>query len=163
MSFENDAVRALIHTLKYQGYPPAILYVADNLTPVLEKMVHDQPALQIVPIPSSKKRQRSRGYNQIMLVLNECARQLPSLRSHISQNALTRQKDTKPQTSLQRAERLKNMHDAFVCDARTVSGAHLLIIDDVYTTGATMHAAIEACQAAGAASVRGLVFSSKHY
>lgn len=69
-----------------------------------------------------------------------------------------RTRNTRPQIGLDRAQRRENVKGAFVADAR-VRGRHVLLVDDVCTTGATLAAAGEALLARGANSVRGFCFA----
>jgi ComF family protein len=98
-------------------------------------------AIVLVPIPLSKRRQRDRGYNQVTHILSHIKR--PDVTVC---DSLIRVRDTQPQANLPRAKRLQNMKEAFSytpTEAERIppSAQHILLIDDVYTTGATMAAA----------------------
>lgn len=110
----------------------------------------------LVPVPLSPRRLAERGYNQAW----ELARRLdrPAL-----PQVLLRCTDGPPQRTLDRAKRLQQLHGAFMVHPRAqaaVQGRHLMLIDDVVTTGATVQAAATALQQAGAASVRALVLAA---
>ncbi len=97
----------------------------------------------LVPIPLSASRQRERGYNQVQQVLQTVHHDRHTIRTDL----LQRIKDTKPQVSLHKADRLLNTKGAFIADSKVVSSLRdttIILIDDVYTTGATMRAASEA-------------------
>lgn len=119
-----------------------------------------EPALDaadiVVPMPLSKQRLRERGFNQALLLARQLA---PEKTDH---RLLLRIKDTPPQSSLTRSERLDSLNDAFAVEpllAAKIKGAKLVLLDDVMTSGATLHAAARALRSAGAAHITGLVIA----
>lgn len=105
----------------------------------------------VVCVPTSAKKRRIRGYNPPGLIAGELA-----ARMHLPfYEALYLTKKVKDQIGLGVGARALNVRGAFV--ARNVAGKHILLLDDTYTTGATMKAAEIACMDAGAASVTGIV------
>jgi ComF family protein len=111
-----------------------------------------QPAL-LVPVPLSQQRLRERGYNQAWELARRLARQL-GLPARA--DVLQRSRDTAHQIGMTRAEREHNLRDAFWIEPRSrhrLQGAHVALVDDVLTTGATAHAAALALTRAGAARV----------
>jgi len=152
-AFFEGSVRAAIHAFKYDHRP--------ELSHPLGKLLDDYlsqyplPIDVLIPVPLHPERERARGYNQSHLlarVLGE-QRRLP-----VWNDALTRTRHTRPQVELDAVERQANVQDAFVATNR-VAGAHILLIDDVCTTGATMEACGLALQERGAASVWGLAIA----
>ena len=108
----------------------------------------------MLPLPLSRQRLRQRGFNQALLL----ARQLAPDKTDAT--LLLRLHDTPAQSSLARAQRLENLHGAFAIEplrAHRVSGQRVVLIDDVMTTGATLHAAAGVLHRAGAAQVSALV------
>ncbi|GJM41602.1 MAG: hypothetical protein DHS20C20_18840 [Ardenticatenaceae bacterium] len=105
----------------------------------------------VLPIPLHAERERKRGYNQSTLLTRAFCKHvmLP-----YAEDALQRTRFTTPQVGLSAVDRLKNVQDAFQADVRVV-GKHILLIDDVCTTGATMAASANALYAAGAQTVSG--------
>jgi ComF family protein len=104
--------------------------------------------LGLVPVPLYHRRKRERGFNQAF----ELARGLSSLRKIPVLDCLYRYRETVSQTKLERAARWENMSGAFRMKAGfDVRGGNLLIIDDVFTTGATVNACAQALAQAGAA------------
>ena len=90
----------------------------------------------IVPVPLAKKRQRQRGYNQSLCLAEGISRAtgLP-----IYDKVVCRTKFVKSQTQTERWERLENVEGVFeVKDTAAIRGRHILLVDDVVTTGATM-------------------------
>lgn len=105
----------------------------------------------VVCVPTSAKKRRIRGYNPPGLIARELA-----ARMHLPfEEDLYLTKKVKDQIGLGAKARAINVRGAF--GARDVSSKHILLLDDTYTTGATMKAAEIACMDAGAASVTGIV------
>jgi predicted amidophosphoribosyltransferase len=97
------------------------------------------PIGYIIPIPLSPARLRARGYNQVLEILQ--ANPLDP-KYTILTNVLVRTRNTRPQTELARSERLTNMHDVFgVVHGESIAGKHILLVDDVTTTGTTLKTA----------------------
>lgn len=119
-----------------------------------------EPALDaadvLLPMPLSRERLRERGYNQSYVL----ARALEP--SKVAHKVLLRIKDTPPQRTLPRDERLRMVQNAFAVDPLKVSriaGKRLILLDDVMTSGASLHAAARVLRGAGAAHITGLVLS----
>ena len=109
----------------------------------------------VVPVPLAPSRERQRGYNQARLLAAEVARRLDL---PLDTGVLIRLRDTPPQTSLPRARRLQNVRGAFRA-LRKLSGARILLVDDVTTTGATIEAAARALRRRGAVWVGALALA----
>lgn len=104
----------------------------------------------IVPVPLHPRRQRARGFNQALLL----ARELSAAKEiALNEHALRRVRNTRAQIDLTPQQRLANVHNAFSADALAVRGKHILLVDDVYTTGATMNSAARTLFDQGAAVV----------
>ncbi|HWP61804.1 MAG TPA: hypothetical protein VN495_04340 [Candidatus Paceibacterota bacterium] len=157
MAYRDTRVQDLVRALKYDGSGHAAHLAAELLAEYLREEIaslrlFSQKPVLIVPLPLHASRARERGFNQIAIVL----RQLPvELRdggvAKLSEEALYRTKVTRPQTKLSRAERIKNVVGAFgVPDPSLVQHAHIFLIDDVATTGATLINAGKPLQAVGA-------------
>lgn len=113
----------------------------------------------IVPVPLHYWRFVARRYNQSALLAQSLGRL-----SHkpVLLTALTRRRNTKPQASLARKERLTNVKGAFAASARgaqAVKGKNVLLVDDVMTTGATIHECTRALLKAGALNVQVLTLA----
>lgn len=110
----------------------------------------------IVPVPLHPRRLRERGYNQSL----ELARGLgDSLDRPVAADALARVRHTAPQMSLDKDQRRENIRDAFAADAGQVRGRTTLLVDDVYTTGATLTECARTLRRAGAAGLDALVLA----
>ena len=103
----------------------------------------------ILPVPLSAARLRARGFNQAL----EIARYVAAATGcKLAPQLAERSRDTSPQVDLPLAERGENMLGAFRC-TRDLAGAHIALLDDVMTTGATLHELAATLKQAGAARV----------
>src|SRR5438045_287742 len=133
---------ALVHSLKFRGE----LALAPMLASLLVERTRADAVDHVVPVPLSRERLRSRGYNQSV----EIAR-------HLRKGALDialceRTRDMRPQIELPYDERQSNVRGAFRC-TRSLIGARIAVVDDVMTTGATLHEIARTLKAAGATHV----------
>jgi len=108
----------------------------------------------VVPVPLSRQRQHSRGYNQAALLARPLAWMLGRA---YSCRVVRRVRDTDSQVGLTIEERKINMAEAFSAGKARLGGKTVLLVDDVLTTGATLDAAAKAFKEAGAGKVIGLV------
>lgn len=91
----------------------------------------------IIPVPISKKRKKKRGYNQSELVSNELAQKL---NQDIWTDIIIKKKDNKPQSELNKLERIKNVEDIYEINKPIeVKNKKVLLLDDIYTTGSTVN------------------------
>jgi predicted amidophosphoribosyltransferase len=141
LPFHHPINRALIHEAKFFYNRHAHELLGSIAQPFITTQYPDSI---IIPIPLHPQRERSRGFNQV----TSCLRTQTSLRSHINTSILYRHRPTKPQTQLSAAARLDNVAQAFRVTTRVLPPHPLLLIDDVYTTGATMNAARSTLRAA---------------
>jgi len=145
-------LKKLIYHLKYDGDRLLAQDMAWLIVAAWQRIAHelgDLPAL-IVPIPLHADRLRSRGYNQAELVAKHAA---GPLGLKVLSCALTRKRPTVAQHGLGRQERMLNLRGAFACEPWLVSGKVIILIDDVFTTGATLCEAARILMAAGALKV----------
>jgi len=132
-----------VHALKYQGRR----CVASAFGDLLAQEFAAPPDALVVPVPLHPARLRARGYNQAFLL----ARAFAVTRRLELSPALERLRDTSEQRALGRRARRDNLGGAFdVPRPRHVSGRHILLVDDVLTTGATADACAAALRTAGA-------------
>lgn len=147
-----DAIRAL----KYDGNAKAAQLLADMLADYLCEELASMRAFSarrivLVPVPLHPKRQRERGFNQIEKVLSKLPEEFrDGTLSRVEPRALFRTRATPPQTKLHRAERLTNVRGAFSADEKIARGANVVLIDDVCTTGSTLHECAATLARAGA-------------
>jgi competence protein ComFC len=144
-----------IWALKYENTPALAEPLGERLAACFEQQnwIIDM----IVPVPLHAKRLRERGYNQAQ-ELGEHAAMLLSL--PCISDALTRTRQTQSQVTLNAEQRQTNMEDAFLANPDRVHRKTLLLIDDVYTTGATLAACAQAALDAGANAVYGMTVTT---
>ena len=141
---------------KFQGDPgwAGALSMLMRSTPWVEPAL--EAADRVLPVPLSTQRLRERGFNQSALL----ARHLAGAKADTG--TLLRLHAGEAQSSLLRAQRLRNLCQAFAVEparAAGLRGQHVVLIDDVMTTGATLNAATQALREAGAGRVTALVFA----
>lgn len=109
----------------------------------------------LVPIPLHPKRLRERGYNQSELLSREILNHDTEDMFELVPGALARTRQTKPQAKKEkRVARFENLRGAFLSSPQLVHGRHVILIDDVTTTGATLSEARKSLLKAGAKTVR---------
>ena len=136
---EEGLLQHLIHGLKYKGQKQNGIFLGKELGKVIRDQSWDIDA--IIPVPLHPRKEAKRGYNQ-----SECIAEGISeiLKVPILSKALVRSRFTESQTDKTREQRIQNVSNAFkVKHPELIKGRHLLLIDDVVTTGATL----EACAA----------------
>lgn len=147
----------VVHALKYRGWPALAAPMAERLARVDGVLVPGARNV-LLSVPLGRARARERGYNQSAALASELASRW---RITAWNGALERTRDTPSQTALTPQQRLVNVADAFSLVAAyraRCRGAHLILVDDVITTGATMNACAAAMFAAGARSVAYVTF-----
>jgi ComF family protein len=151
-------MRSLLHLLKYEGWEP----VAGKLGALIAARVAAIPDLPrrmlVIPVPLHGARRRERGFNQAELLGRAAMRAMRSLRpeweGEFAPGVLARQRATQSQAGLSLHERRRNLRGAFfVAEPARVRDRHVLLIDDIYTTGATARACSQALKRGGAATV----------
>jgi ComF family protein len=138
----------LIHLLKYERRFSLAVYFADALVKCYPRILHEGYHF-LLPVPLHRTRKRERGYNQCEAI---CRFLSHLIQTPYSKNILARTRDTKSQTNLNRAQRIKNVENAFHARS-TLDGANILLLDDVITTGSTVNACASALLQAGAKHV----------
>ena len=149
------AIRNAVHSLKYRN----LRAMAPVLGGLLADFVLSQciEADLLVPVPLHPKRERSRGYNQSLLLARKTG---TLLNMETSGDALRRVQNTPSQASVSSEdERWANVVNAFQATPDLVGGKRVIILDDVCTTGATLEACSLALKTAGALSTQGLTMA----
>lgn len=155
-SYENIILNA-IHRFKYKrnmsiGEIMSFL-MADFSFPDIEFTDYSL----IIPVPLHIKRLRERGFNQSLILANAMGekRQIP-----VNFSLLKRRKFTTTQASSNRKERKQNIKGAFeVSDENKIKGRNIILIDDVYTTGATVNECAKTLIKAGAKKISALTLA----
>ncbi len=142
-------VRQAVHLLKYEGESARAAWFGEILLPLVS--LEDATETVLVPVPLTAARERRRGYNQSSCITSHLSR-VSGLETI---EGLTRVRETLPQVGLAGIERIENVRGAFTASAK-LRDRHVIVVDDVVTTGATMRECLQAARAIGAASVRGI-------
>lgn len=137
-----NPVQKALHHLKYHNRPDIGVVMGQFYGRQLAKSPLFDSVDGIIPVPLHPKREQLRGYNQSTEIGRGLAE---SLDAELLPRAMARQTATATQTRKHRMERFANMEDVFVVNRpEQLRGRHILLVDDVLTTGATL----EACAAA---------------
>lgn len=123
-------------------------YFAKALVPLLLRKKEEIDL--VIPMPLSKERMKLRGYNQATAIAKPLCEEFGW---SCETSALVKIRETESQVHLSADERLSHLDGAFGADARIIIGKRILILDDVFTTGATMFHASKALREAGANQV----------
>jgi ComF family protein len=144
------SARDAVHRLKYDGWTRA----AEAMAQAMSRLEPLTGGISLIPVPLGGRRLRQRGYNQSERIAVALGAHLGLL---VRTDLLQRVRETRTQTALTPEERHANLAGAFCAGA--VSGLQLVLVDDVFTTGATLAAAGAALSQAGAARVEAVTFA----
>lgn len=143
--------QALLHELKYKGMKELGEEMGKHFAIDLQQSSEFRSVDIICPVPLHPSKEKKRGYNQSWWIASGIAKQL---NKELSSNNLSRTTATETQTRKSRFERYLNVDGIFeLRDPEVFSGKHILLIDDVVTTGATLEACASAILAATNAKV----------
>ena len=152
-AYDGPMVRA-ITLLKYHAVTPLAGWFAARLAELVARQAKAFVADVVVPVPLHATRLRERGYNQAELIARPLARRLRlPFRSYL----LVRTRPRPDKLKLSRQERWRTVRGAYaIHTGNRVDNLRVLLVDDVFTSGATLDACARALRHAGAASVLGL-------
>jgi len=145
---KQSVMQNLVFALKYKGNKEAGLYLGKLLGLQLAESGRFNTVDVIVPLPLNHKREKQRGYNQATVIAEGIQTEW---NRPILTNAVARKMNTQTQTHKGRVERLQSMLNVFeVTDDAALQGRHILLVDDVVTTGASLeHCALPILQVPG--------------
>lgn len=141
---EGGVLQTLMHLLKYKKNTPIAAFLGQRLAYSLKKTNWIKDIDVIVPVPLHPTKVNKRGFNQSELIATTMAE---ILHVAIDVHSLIRIKDTESQTHKSRAQRAENMKDVFgLTNLEQLKGKHVLLLDDVLTTGATLESCMTTLQ-----------------
>ena len=133
------AVQKLIHQLKYQGKSDLGIFFGLWLAHEMAQSNRFEGIDFVIPVPMHPKKEKKRGYNQVMGFASAIAKEL---KAELRPDVLLKVNNRKTQTSKNRFDRLKILENDYkLHSSGQIENAHILLVDDIITSGAT----IEAC------------------
>jgi ComF family protein len=170
-SYESG-LRELIHLLKFGGVRPAANVLGRMLAEAIATLESEFPAdsMAVIAVPLHRTKLRQRGFNQAELIARAAIKiKQPGDRLRLCAGVLERKRETASQIGLTSHQRRENLRGAFgVTQPELVKGHEVLVVDDVYTTGATVSECARVLRRAGATKVwvatvaRTLKISAQH-
>jgi len=154
-SYESG-LRELIHLLKYGGVRPAANVLGRMLAEAIVAIEPGFPAesVAMIPVPLHSSKRRQRGFNQAELIARAAIKVIDPGRLHLCAEVLERKRETASQIGLTSHQRRENLRGAFrVVQPQALAGREVLVVDDVYTTGATVSECARVLRRAGATKV----------
>ena len=150
-NYQDAVLKKALWMLKYQGVKQLAKPLAELVRERIWKKLETENWL-VVPVPLSKNKLRHRGYNQAEMIAGE-------LSGDVRADILFKKFHTKSQVEVKnKEERLANIVGSFeIKNPETIKGKKIILIDDVFTTGATMREAKKVLKEAGAKKVVGVV------
>lgn len=140
---KKEGVQQVLHSIKYQNQKNLAIYLVEELATKLGAEFFETIDV-LIPVPLHPKKFKIRGFNQADLIatgIHNCFK-IP-----INTHSLQRKLFTESQTKKNRLERWKNVQNAFeLKDKNSLNKKHILLLDDVFTTGATLEACIKTLQ-----------------
>lgn len=158
--YQNKMVRLMIKAIKYKNNQNLRKRIASYFYEELVDMSSEISLFEgappiLVPMPMSKLEKRKRGFNQCEELVREI-KKLGGDNIEVSYNALKKIRETERQTKLSREERILNVVDSMEAESKITKNKTIIVLDDVYTTGASLSEARRALLSAGAKRVIGI-------
>ena len=148
---EKTPLQKLIHEVKYKEQQALGVWLGELMGQRLSPLLLDAQVDLMLPMPLHPKKQKKRGYNQATLLCEGIKR---ASNINFNENILIRNTHTSTQTKKSRIERWENVNEVFsVSDRSSILDKHVLLIDDVITTGASTEACAATLLLHGAKSV----------
>jgi ComF family protein len=147
----DGGLRELIHLLKYGRVRPAANVLGRMLAEVIQRFGSEFISAVVVPVPLHSSKLRQRGFNQAEEITCAALKHLHRSELRLATGILSRRRATESQTGLSDHQRQQNVRGAFVVASPSeVAGEDVLLVDDVFTTGATVTECARVLRRAGA-------------
>jgi ComF family protein len=156
--YQNE-LREMVHLLKYERVSALALPLGEMLAKAIETLEAEAGRdLLVIAVPLYPAKERERGYNQAILIsdaaLKELAKSRPDWKMQQAHKVIRRVKDTRSQFELTPKGRRRNLQGAFaIVDGSVLARREVLLVDDIYTTGATARECSRLLRQAGASKV----------
>ncbi len=135
---KESLIQHLVHQLKYKGNKEIGVYLGEMMGRSLQKSNRFNNIDALIPLPLYPDKERKRGYNQAAVI---CEGMSQAINIPVYKDVLIRRRFTETQTKKHRTERWDNVEGSFaIKNEEKIKGKHLLLVDDVITTGATLEA-----------------------
>lgn len=148
-----DDTRKSIYRFKYQNCRSYSRIYGDELKKHLGELILQWKCDAVIPVPIHARKKRERGFNQALLLAQEIS---AFTGTALDDEILVRERYTKPQKELDDRERIKNLKRAFNVTKNVVQYKKVILVDDIYTTGATLDACALALKERGVMQVYGV-------
>jgi len=150
MFLYQEPVKSLLLSFKFGGSLTGLATLGTLTKQSGVDNLFSEPDL-VLPVPLHIRRLRSRGFNQSLLLARTC---FPGWQNKISPDLLLRLQPTRPQTSLSGKARRTNLKSAFAIPRPLeIRGKRILLVDDIFTTGSTLHECAKILRQAGALQI----------
>ena len=140
---EDSPLKSAIHLLKYKGKTDIGYFFGQQLGRKINNVDLLQDVDVIIPLPLHHKKQNQRGYNQSEIIAEGISK-LTNI--SVDNTVVKRIKNTKTQTRMNKTQRQENVMQAFKWFKTYPKGTHIMIVDDVLTTGSSIQALISSCK-----------------
>jgi len=138
---KGSKVQHLLHQFKYKGGKEIGVYIGELYGRELIKSESYRKAEVIIPVPLHKKKEKKRGFNQSEYFAKGLS---ISMKNEVNTKTLFREKMSETQTKKSRFKRWENVNNIFLLkNPQNIEGKHILLVDDVITTGSTIEACAE--------------------
>lgn len=138
---KKSAIQKMIYNLKYNNKPKLGYFLGAEL---YKTIAHLKDVNYIIPVPLHKKKEKIRGYNQSEIIAKGL---IQNTQYEVLSEILLRKEDKASQTHKSRYQRFENIEGVFfIPSVKMLEGKHIILLDDVYTTGATISECIKTLQ-----------------
>jgi len=152
-----DTIKESIHLFKYNGYVGLLDVFTDILSDFIKQNRIGEGIDLLVPVPIYSTKKRERTFNHAELLARSLSRHMFA---PVDTKNLKKIKWTSSQSELDKGKRLKNVKDAFLAvDKKALSGKNVMIVDDVFTTGATINECAKTLLESGANKIFSLTLA----
>lgn len=146
----SEDLRLSVHRFKYKCRREYAPFYAWLIFKQCESLIRQWDIDVIMPVPMHERKKKIRGYNQAELIAEELGK-LTGIK--VDSKALARTRNTQPMKELNDIERSKNLQNAFKMNNNVLEYKHILLVDDIYTTGCTIDACADVLHRAGTQKV----------